>query len=150
MKRPQMNRPRLNPPKDESSVSRYNPGMFERETQQRRSIREAFTRAGRPLTPQEVLDEAHQDAPTLGIATVYRNVKALVEDGWLKTVELPGAVPRYELADIGHHHHFHCHECGKVFDIEGCVGKLSSIVPAGFVLESHDITLYGRCPQCAK
>lgn len=123
--------------------------MIERETQQRRAIREAFTRTRRPLAPQEVLEAAHEDAPTLGIATVYRNVKALVEEGWLKAVELPGDAPRYELADMGHHHHFHCNVCGKVFDIEGCVGHLSSIVPKGFKLERHDITLYGRCPACA-
>ena len=123
--------------------------MIERETQQRRAIREAFTRTRRPLAPQEVLEAAHEDAPTLGIATVYRNVKALVEEGLLKAVELPGDAPRYELADMGHHHHFHCNVCGKVFDIEGCVGHLSSIVPKGFKLERHDITLYGRCPACA-
>lgn len=123
--------------------------MIERETNQRRAIREAITRAARPLTPQEVLAEAHAEAPTLGIATVYRNVKALVEEGWLKTVELPGDPPRYELADIGHHHHFHCRKCGKVFDIEGCVGHLASMIPKGFKLESHEITFYGRCPDCA-
>lgn len=135
---------------DESdAVGRYNRVMIERETQQRRAIREAFTRIRRPLAPQEVLAAAHDAAPTLGIATVYRNVKALVEEGWLKAVELPGDAPRYELADIGHHHHFHCNSCGKVFDIEGCVGHLSSIVPKGFKLERHDITLYGRCPACA-
>jgi Fur family transcriptional regulator, ferric uptake regulator len=123
--------------------------MIERETQQRRAIREAFTRAGRPLAPHEILAEANPDAPTLGIATVYRNVKSLVDEGWLKTVELPGQPPRYELADIGHHHHFHCTSCGKVFDIEGCVGKLGALVPKGYELDSHDITLYGRCDKCA-
>jgi Fur family ferric uptake transcriptional regulator len=122
---------------------------MERETQQRRAIRDAFTRVRRPLAPQEVLGEAQPDAPGLGIATVYRNVKSLVEDGWLKAVELPGQPPRYELADIGHHHHFHCTACGKVFDIEGCVGRLGSLVPPGFKLENHDITLYGRCANCS-
>jgi len=123
--------------------------MIERETQQRRAIREAIVRAARPLAPQEVLEEAHTTLPRLGIATVYRNLKSLVEEGWLKTVELPGDPPRYELADIGHHHHFHCKACCKVFDIEGCVGHLSSIIPKGFKLENHEITFYGRCPQCA-
>lgn len=134
----------------DAAVRRYNSAMIERETQQRRAIREALTRAGRPLTPHEVLQEAQDDAPSLGIATVYRNLKALVEEHWLKTVELPGDPPRYELADIGHHHHFHCNGCGKVYDIEGCVGHLSSIVPKDFKLEGHEITLYGRCPACVK
>ena len=122
---------------------------MERDTQQRRAIRAAFERTARPIAPPEVLDEAKPSVPKLGIATVYRNLKALVEEGWLKAVELPGQPPRYERSGIGHHHHFHCRICGKVFDIDGCVGKLQGMVPKGFVLEDHDVVLYGRCKECA-
>ena len=38
------------------------------------------------LSPQEVLPAAQSYAPGLGIATVYRNVKALLEEGWLESV----------------------------------------------------------------
>ncbi len=122
---------------------------MKRRTRQRTAMREAIRKAGRPLSPQEILEETQEEIPGLGLATVYRNVKAMVESRWLKAVELPGAPDRYELAGQDHHHHFHCRHCDKVYDVEGCPGNLSSITPTGFVLESHEIVLYGRCPECS-
>jgi Fur family ferric uptake transcriptional regulator len=99
------------------------------------------------------VDEAHALARKalgrLGIATVYRAVGGLEADGWLKKVELPGEPVRYELADLDHHHHFRCTQCDRVFDIEGCGFDHEAELPAGFVVESHEVILYGRCPACS-
>jgi Fur family ferric uptake transcriptional regulator len=121
---------------------------MERNTRQRTAIREAIAQAGRPLLPQEVLQAAQPGAPGLSIATVYRNLRTLVEDGLLRTVVLPGENARYELADTGHHHHFQCRLCQRVFEVEACPGNLASLAPAGFTVEDHDLTLYGRCCDC--
>ncbi len=120
-----------------------------RNTSQRQAIRAAFEDAGRPLSIPEALDKAQREVPGMGPATVYRAVNDLVEDGFLKTVELPGQPARYELAGLDHHHHFHCRSCGKVFDVAGCPGKLSSLAPPGFEVNAHEIILYGRCADCA-
>lgn len=121
-----------------------------RRTSQRDAIRAVFDQAGRPLSPQEVLLAAKKRVPRLGIATVYRTVKGFVDEHFLATVDLPGEPPRYELAKLSHHHHFHCRSCGKAFDIPGCPGHMRLTTPAGFVVEEHEIVLYGRCPDCAK
>jgi Fur family transcriptional regulator, ferric uptake regulator len=123
-------------------------GTMPRDTLQRRAIRNAFLAQGRPLTPHEVLDASQPLAPSLGIATVYRNLKSLVDEGWLTTLELPGDNTRYERADIGHHHHFHCKACGRVFDIQGCPDQLANMVPPGFKLDDHELVLYGQCDAC--
>lgn len=122
---------------------------MERNTRQRAAIREAIAQAERPLLPQEVLDAAQPLAPGLGIATVYRNLKALVDEGELQTVNLPGENPRFELAGHQHHHHFQCTRCERVFDVHACPGDLSRLAPQGFTVEAHDLTLYGRCKDCA-
>ena len=109
---------------------------------------EVFQQSGRPLSPEELHEEAAKEIPGIGIATIYRNIKSLVEGGVLKTVEIPGESSRYELADLGHHHHFQCNDCQKVFDIHGCPGDMKSLVPPGFEVDSHNITLYGSCPDC--
>ena len=119
-----------------------------RNTRQKTAIREAIVRAGRPLLAQEVLEAAQVLAPGLSIATVYRNLKSLVDDGALRAVLLPGANPRYEPADSGHHHHFQCLKCERVFEVDACPGDLASLAPSGFTVEDHDLTLYGRCRDC--
>ena len=120
-----------------------------RSTRQRRAIRQAFEQAGRPLAPEEALAAAQDEHAGLGIATVYRTIRTGMEEGWLVAVELPGAPARYELAGKKHHHHFHCRACGKVFEIDGCVENLISLIPAGFRVTDHDVLLYGYCAECA-
>lgn len=127
-----------------------NPSPMQRDTKQRRAIRRVFLETGRPLTPEEVVDEGQRFAATLGIATVYRNVKRLAEDGWLVAVELPGAPVRYERADRPHHHHFVCGTCEQAYDVEGCPPDIESLAPRGFQVESHEVVLYGTCAACVR
>ena len=121
-----------------------------RDTRQRRAIRETFERAGRPLGPDEALRLAQEQLPSLSIATVYRNVKALLDEEWLVPVAVPGQSSRYEVAGKEHHHHFHCRACGKMFELKGCVPNLRSLLPRGFRISDHDLLLYGTCVQCVE
>jgi Fur family transcriptional regulator, ferric uptake regulator len=121
-----------------------------RRTKQRAAIREALESSGRPMSPEEVLEAAQQHVIGLGIATVYRNLRTLVEEGWLVVVDLPGQPGRYELAGKEHHHHFYCRACGRVFELDGCVGRLGELVPPGFRMMGHDLLLYGICKSCQK
>jgi Fur family transcriptional regulator, ferric uptake regulator len=105
--------------------------------------------SGRPLSPREILAGAHRLAPTLGVATVYRTVRTLLDDGLLVRVELPGEPVRYESAGKGHHHHFHCRGCDRLFEIEGCRTVARPRAPKGFVVEDHQVVFYGRCAACA-
>jgi Fur family transcriptional regulator, ferric uptake regulator len=122
---------------------------MKRDTAQRRAIREVFRSEARPLSPEEVLLGGQGVVPSLGIATVYRNIKALMTEGWLQTVELPGESARYELSERPHHHHFVCKRCDQAFDIEACPSDVEGLAPAGYLVEDHEVTLYGRCPACA-
>ena len=122
---------------------------MERNTRQRGAIRRAFQRTNRPLGTSEVLELARSEVGGLGIATVYRNIRTLADEGWLTAVELPGAVPRYEISGKEHHHHFRCRQCDRLFEAPGCVSALTELVPPGFMLEDHELVLYGRCVECA-
>ena len=122
----------------------------QRNTKQRMAIEEVFQDVPRPLSPAEVLELAQKEVPGLGIATVYRALNDLVAEEKLRVVELPGQTARYEKSGLAHHHHFHCTECDKVFDLDGCFLKPELELPAGFKLLGHDITLKGTCPHCGR
>lgn len=123
---------------------------MQRRTRQRDAIWNAVERAQRPLGTEEILGEAQKEVENLGIATVYRTVKALVEEGRLVHVNLPGMPPRYEKSGLHHHHHFYCRKCDRLFELEGCAVKRSADVPEGFEVEEHELTLYGRCAECRR
>lgn len=123
---------------------------MERATRQRDAIMSVLRASRRPLSPREVLDGARGAVTALGLATVYRTLKLLVAQGILRAITLPGERPRYEMAEAGHHHHFQCTACRRVYDVPGCPGNLRRLAPRGFTLEDHDLTLYGRCPDCAR
>lgn len=121
---------------------------MERSTRQRTAISAVIEAAHRPLSPQEILDAAKDAGAAIGIATVYRNLKLLVDEGIIQIVTLPGENPRYESAGHEHHHHFQCIACGRVFDVKGCPGNMKSLAPKGFTVERHELTLYGQCADC--
>ncbi len=121
---------------------------MERNTRQRGAIRRAFERADRPLSPGEVLIEARREVSQLGIATVYRSIRSLQDEGWLSAVELPGESARYELSGKKHHHHFHCGDCDRVFEIPCNVSPAPPKMPRAFRVDRHEVVLYGRCDEC--
>ena len=123
----------------------------QRTTRQLQAIRRAIETAGRPLSIAEIHDMASDEIGTLGLRTVYRVVRRLEEAGEIVRVSVPGQSDRYELASIAskHHHHFHCTACDRFFDVTGCPGGLKKLLPKGFELQQHELTLSGLCASCA-
>ncbi len=121
-----------------------------RSTRQRDVIAHVLEGAEGPLAVGDVHERALSDLPGLGIATVYRTLKLLTEQGRIHPVTLDGET-LYEASGKGHHHHFSCTRCGRVFTLHTCPVALprGTVYPGGFIVEAHEVTLYGQCPQCA-
>ncbi len=123
--------------------------VLRRDTKQRRAILTVLRNARGPLAPREICRRAQRLTPGLGLATVYRNLRKLSESGILRAVELPTVGRRFELASVPHHHHFVCRLCDRAYCTRSCTQKLADWVPPGFVVESHEITLFGICRDCS-
>jgi Fur family ferric uptake transcriptional regulator len=121
-----------------------------RKTKQRDALVSVLERAERPLSVAELLEAASKRIEGLGVATVYRAVAALLDDGRIDAVEIPGEPTRYERSDKGHHHHFQCEKCDRVFDIAGCLDNLRKLVPPKFRVKEHSVMLYGVCATCSR
>jgi Fur family ferric uptake transcriptional regulator len=124
--------------------------LGQRQTRQRDAILNVLAEANGPLSVPEIFALSKKIIP-LGIATVYRTVKLLLDAKEIQSVILPSGETRYEAADLGHHDHFQCRKCLHVFDLSVCPLHLASgtIIPGGFIVEDHEMTLYGTCPECA-
>ena len=120
----------------------------QRHTPQRQAVRDALAKGPGPLSAREILDVAAQAAPGLGMATVYRALKLLADEGLVSVVEIPGQSPRYELTGQGHHHHLYCRVCTKVFEVYQCPGDFAELCPPGFKVEGHELVLFGVCARC--
>jgi Fur family ferric uptake transcriptional regulator len=120
-----------------------------RNTRQKRAIRDVFERADRPLSTDEIFAEAHGAIRSLGIATVYRSIRSLLDEGWLAAVDVPGRTPLYERAGKQHHHHFVCTACSRVYELNGCASEIRGDLPRGFRATGHEITIYGECAPCS-
>lgn len=121
-----------------------------RKTNQREFIIHVLESSKGPLTPQEILEKSQHESQNIGIATIYRTLKLLTETKQIIMVSLPDGQTRYEMAHLDHHHHFKCRVCEQIFDLEHCpiqIGRNLQL-PEGFVLEGHEITLFGVCKIC--
>jgi Fur family ferric uptake transcriptional regulator len=122
-----------------------------RQTNQLVTIRGVFDSATRPLSVPEIHGEAQKSAENIGIATVYRAVQKLHDEGVVQVVTFPGdGQLYYERQHRLIHHHFLCRDCNRAY----CLGVLplhwEQLLPEGFVFESQNVSLSGLCGQCAK
>ena len=126
-----------------------------RNTKQRSTLLECFDEnKGRHLTVEELYAIAKSKDAKIGIATVYRNVKHLEEQGVIKKVELPDSLPCYEMCAFSHehsHHHMICRQCGEIVDFEDdLLEAIEKIVEdtKGFTITDHRVVFYGICRKC--
>ena len=132
---------------------------MERHTRQRQAVLDALVRSGQALSPQDLLGQAKSAVPSLNLSTVYRQLRTLHDEAQVVRVDLPGQAARFEAPcaersahahEHHHHHHFHCTVCDRVFPIHGCPSGIDRLAPAGFRVEQHELTLRGRCADCAR
>ncbi|MBO5369624.1 MAG: transcriptional repressor [Clostridia bacterium] len=96
-------------------------------------------------TVDDIYREIHPKVPTLSKTTVYNTVKLFVSSGLIKALSIDGTQIRYD-ADIGHHGHFKCDLCCKVYDFH--IGSDSESGLEGFEVETREIFYTGKCKEC--
>jgi len=101
-------------------------------------------------TAEQVFMRAKKSMPDISMATVYNCLDFLVKCSLVKAVNLDRTAMRY-CPNMHEHCHFHCQQCGDVFDIDfsadDCRADLK--VPKGFHVTGYDVSIHGACPRCS-
>jgi Fur family ferric uptake transcriptional regulator len=124
-----------------------------RPTRARRAVLKVLEReTARQLTAQQLHRRARSIQPSIGLATVYRTLGVLAEEGTVDVVSSEGRESAYRLCSAGHHHHLVCTSCGAVVEIKECdIGRLERGLARRyrFRIQGHSITLRGLCRRCS-
>jgi Fe2+ or Zn2+ uptake regulation protein len=118
---------------------------------QRRAILSAVRTLGGHPTAADVFSALRDEYPNLSLATVYRALHALVEQGVIGETRVDN-VSRYDTSPIPHHHVV-CRHCGNVADLPQLIlgDDLFRTAEAhsGFLLDGRSVQLTGLCPACS-
>lgn len=126
---------------------------MQRMTRQRSAIAEALATTEDFRSAQQLHEMLRERGETIGLATVYRTLQALVDAGdvdVLRTEE--GEAVYRRCGRRHHHHHLLCRHCGTAVDID--VPGLEewadrTAAQHGFSELDHVLELVGTCAACA-
>lgn len=87
--------------------------------------------------------------PSISLATIYKNINAMVEKIFLNEVKIPEAKSVYELVKE-EHSHLVCSSCGSVEDIMFDTSILSETISteSNFKVENTEVIFSGLCKDC--
>ena len=99
-------------------------------------------------TAETVYLRVRESYPSVSLGTVYRNLRQLVEEGQVITVETTDSSLHYD-GRVATHAHFVCKDCGRIIDVFDSIGIPQSLTDSGVLLTDTKAVFYGFCPDCA-
>lgn len=122
-------------------------------TPQRELIIRAIAHSGRHMTAEEVLGVVRKQSTAVNLATVYRTLDLLVEEGLASRADLGGGRVVYATARHGPHIHLVCRHCGSVIDadaedFESVFARIQQ--KHGFNCHPQHFAIYGLCADCGR
>jgi Fur family ferric uptake transcriptional regulator len=87
----------------------------------------------------------------VGLATVYRTLQNLVDDGQLDVLRGTDGEAAYRRCSPSHHHHLVCRSCGRTVEVaDPPVERWAARVAAehGFADVQHQLEVFGTCAAC--
>jgi Fur family transcriptional regulator, peroxide stress response regulator len=103
-------------------------------------------------TALEVYEMVKQNRPRIGLASIYRILGHLVEQGYIKEMKQGDDSSRYD-GRTARHDHAICSDCGALLDLPIDVMVSQSVLQqaaqaVGMELDTHEVRIYGHCSSC--
>ncbi|MBG9988545.1 transcriptional repressor [Aerococcaceae bacterium DSM 111176] len=122
-------------------------------TPQRRALLEYLINTDQHPTVDEIFNDLSQNEMLgISLATIYNNLKVLVDVGLVNEMKFSNVTSRYDYK--GHNHrHILCTNCGNIGDFHyDEIVNLDKIVAeqTGYQVSFNKLEVYGLCPECQK
>lgn len=124
-----------------------------RSTRQKRALAAVLSTGDAFRSAQELHAQLQARGETIGLTTVYNQLRSLAETGDVDALRGDDGETRYRRCVTGdHHHHLVCRRCGRTVEIEGpeverWAGQMAR--RNGFVDVTHTVEVHGTCAECA-
>lgn len=129
------------------------PVKEQRVTKQRLAISAALDTLDDFVNTQELHRLLLEQGTPVSLATTYRILASMADDGELDTLRNgEGEAVYRRCSATSHHHHLLCRECGKTVEFEApeVESWAASMAKAnGFTQVQHTVEIYGLCPECS-
>ena len=87
--------------------------------------------------------------PNIGIATVYRNLKLLLEQNLIFKVDVGDGIDHFDANTKWVHGHMYCIRCGSIYDMDTISeSQLNELARDSFTVEAYSLVFYGVCKNC--
>lgn len=125
--------------------------MNSRNTIQKQVILNSIKNTKSHPTAYELYQMIKEENPTIGQATIYRNLKTMEQDGDITIIPSKNNINRYD-GDLSNHDHFICEKCGKVIDIYTPKNIVEKEIEKqyGVKIKKDNTTYEGICKDCIK
>ena len=102
------------------------------------------------ISVRDIFERIKENFPSLSLATVYKNINAMIESDFIKELKIVGLDNKYELIKEKHSH-LVCQECGDIEDIFIDTASLTKSVSkeSGFKVADTTVQFFGTCKKCA-
>jgi Fur family ferric uptake transcriptional regulator len=126
-------------------------GVGVRPTRQRLVVLTELMGERNDVTAQELHERLRARGERLGLATVYRTLGLLADEGVIDALSHHPGELCYRGCGEGHHHHLVCSSCHQVVELEDCELEPWLERIAGehdFVTTGHRLEVSGLCAGC--
>jgi len=125
---------------------------MKRHTWQRDAVRAALGGTEAFVSAQTLHSALRQNGSSIGLATVYRALADLAEEGEADSLQQEGESLYRACTPGSHHHHLICRVCGLTVEIEAdAVEEWAREVATrhGFTQPHHVVDVFGVCAACS-
>ena len=120
-------------------------------TDARIAVFKALKNAQKPLDIVSIIKHLKRRDIHADRTTVFRIMNLFVEKELVHRLEFAEGKFRYEIANLAHHFHVVCTNCGEICDLEDCdveEVEQKAAKKLSYVITSHRLDFFGLCPTC--